>query len=685
MILNLDALGDKLLVGNDAGWALTLHPQPDMKVDEEPTLMLSREHYNAEIEAVLPSGLAGGSYTIAIEGLTDKDYSTVRNGDNRGPPTVARLYLYWRDVNTSVAGYLANAAGLTDFLSPPSGDALRSALVAELWIKEVARKRGTRRYDAVLTCMERAFWALTAQRLTGPRGIVEPTIPDALRRIEEHAGMKPRALLAPEGFRPDDKLSLATTGEHPPSQSVEIPVGTSYRLALAKIGERIEQLTGKRGRGMLLIRDGKLHVGPRAIPLQGEPKRLTPAGGLLAITAGEPVPRDPNLTGEDLVDQAGRPPSRPTFTVTCKGRPDVKPGDVVAVNLPPEDAPHLNPPVGAALLGQLAGPLLPALGGGANPTLLYVSSVKHRLARATGFSSAITGVAIISGDEAWDSWTSGASRENADAQDPAHGAHDAADPAGQAAGAIHALIRRDSETRFHPEIGQVRLATAKQETPDGPPSRTETVWRGLVPPDGGSRGGHRLPVNSDTPSPLPGVPQASPFAWGRCGLVLPRYPGTRVLLVHRNGDPDDAVDVGAVWEAGHGPDAEPGDWWLILPVAVPAGDRLSVADSATPQEHTSKVTDDLIDADGNRVIQVGELTIRVTRDRLSEAGKRPPRADDKDSVTIEHVEGKSRIVITGDGKVTIHAHANLELESDKDVVIKGNNVKVNVSGTMDVS
>jgi hypothetical protein len=35
--------------------------------------------------------------------------------------------------------------------------------------------------------------------------------------------------------------------------------------------------------------------------------------------------------------------------------------------------------------------------------------------------------------------------------------------------------------------------------------------------------------------------------------------------------------------------------------------------------------------------------------------------------------------------VTIHAHANLELESDKDVVIKGNNVKVNVSGTMDVS
>jgi hypothetical protein len=75
----------------------------------------------------------------------------------------------------------------------------------------------------------------------------------------------------------------------------------------------------------------------------------------------------------------------------------------------------------------------------------------------------------------------------------------------------------------------------------------------------------------------------------------------------------------------------------------------------------------------------------VTRGRLSEAGKRPPRADDKDSVTIEHVEGKSRIVITGDGKVTIHAHANLELESDKDVVIKGNNVKVNVSGTMDVS
>jgi hypothetical protein len=497
--------------------------------------------------------------------------------------------------------------------------------------------------------------------------------------------MEPRALLAAEGFRPDGKLPAATTGEHPPSQSVEIPVGTSYRLALARIGERIEQLTGKRGRGMLLIRDGKLHVGPRDIPLEGEPKQLTPAGGLLEITPAEPVPRDPNFAGEDLADDAERPPSRPQFTVTCKGRPDLKPGDVVAVDLPPADVPHLTPSVGAALLGQLAGPLLPALGGGANPTLLYVSAVKHRLGRATGFSTVLTGVAIISGDEAWDSWTAGASRENADADDPAHGAGDAADRAGQAARAIHALVRRDSETRFHPEIGQVRLATAKQAAGgEGAPSRTETVWRGLVPPDGGPHGGHRLEVNSETPSPLSEVPQASPFAWGRCGLVLPRYPGTRVLLVHRNGDPDDAVDVGAVWEAGHGPDAEPGDWWLILPVALPAGDRESVADSATPREHTGKATDDLIDADGNRVIQVGELTIRVTRGSLGAAGERPARAAVKDSVTIEHVEGKSRIVIAGDGSVKIHAHANLELTSEKDIVIKGDKVKVESQGNLEL-
>ena len=69
------------------------------------------------------------------------------------------------------------------------------------------------------------------------------------------------------------------------------------------------------------------------------------------------------------------------------------------------------------------------------------------------------------------------------------------------------------------------------------------------------------------------APYASPFAWGKFGLVLPRYPGMRVLLAHRNGDDDDLVDIGALWERGNAPASNPGDYWLILPAAIHEADR----------------------------------------------------------------------------------------------------------------
>ncbi|MEK8105538.1 hypothetical protein NKG94_11055 [Micromonospora sp. M12] len=50
----------------------------------------------------------------------------------------------------------------------------------------------------------------------------------------------------------------------------------------------------------------------------------------------------------------------------------------------------------------------------------------------------------------------------------------------------------------------------------------------------------------------------TPFAWGGCGLILPRYPGTRVALAYRNGAPDDPVEVGALWPTGHAPVSQPG-------------------------------------------------------------------------------------------------------------------------------
>jgi hypothetical protein len=155
----------------------------------------------------------------------------------------------------------------------------------------------------------------------------------------------------------------------------------------------------------------------------------------------------------------------------------------------------------------------------------------------------------------------------------------------------------------------------------------------------------------------------------------------RVVMVHRNGDPDDAVDVGALWESGVGPDAEPGDYWLILPASVAAAQRAAIADDAQPEPPTGPATQDLIDADGNRVIEVGKLTIRIGRNALRSAGERPPVADPP--VAIEHESG-TRILIRDDGTVVVESASNLELRAKQDIRMKAKNVIAEVEESFDV-
>ncbi len=184
-----------------------------------------------------------------------------------------------------------------------------------------------------------------------------------------------------------------------------------------------------------------------------------------------------------------------------------------------------------------------------------------------------------------------------------------------------------------------------------------------------------MAIQRPSPSPVDGAPYLTPYAWGKTGLVLPRYPGTRVLVAHRNGSSDDPVDAGALWESGHGPDSQPGDWWLILPVAVPEDQRSSLPDDQEPREHTGKVSQDLIDADGNRVIEAGEFVIRVSRNSLKSAGERPDRASDADSITIEHADGGSKITMKSDGSIQIKG-TNIELNASAKITLKASAVEV---------
>ena len=100
------------------------------------------------------------------------------------------------------------------------------------------------------------------------------------------------------------------------------------------------------------------------------------------------------------------------------------------------------------------------------------------------------------------------------------------------------------------DIGQIRGANV-----DGSnrPAQTERIRRAAFAGDGRRHGAVRFEVDPKRHTVFDDAPYATPFAFGKFGLVLPRYPGTRVLLVHRDGDSEDPVDVGALWTRGTAP------------------------------------------------------------------------------------------------------------------------------------
>ncbi|MFF3335589.1 hypothetical protein ACFYWX_39680 [Streptomyces sp. NPDC002888] len=303
----------------------------------------------------------------------------------------------------------------------------------------------------------------------------------------------------------------------------------------------------------------------------------------------------------------------------------------------------------------------------AAPLTLYVTSVQHTLDPEHGFTTVAAGVGALGADDVWDPHPVGLDPVSAHSEP-------AADPATAVARAIAGLGRAAAARTTTAEVGEVRAA-------DG---HAATVWRGLAPGDGAPMQYRRLDVQRDAPDRLAEVGHTTPFAWGAYGLVLPRYPGTRVLLVPRQGRADDAVDVGSVWRADEGPAAEAGDWWLHLPAGVPAGQRAGVADDRLGADPGDRASNDLTDADGNRVIEVGELTVRVGRKALGPAGTRPGRGDSEHAVTIEHADGEASLVITADGTITLTGK-KLRFEAQENIEMKAKNVKVAVEGHMDVT
>jgi hypothetical protein len=302
---------------------------------------------------------------------------------------------------------------------------------------------------------------------------------------------------------------------------------------------------------------------------------------------------------------------------------------------------------------------------------MYVRGVTHRLSRESGFVTMLRGVSV---PEKKEGWFEHAPRKGPATPEPAPH-HDSSD------GALAGLIRQHAAGGGgqRVDVAQVRATSlAGGQLPE----QTEKLRRGLVADDGLPYAAGRLAF--DTAQTLfEAAPYASPFAWGRFGLVLPRYPGMRVLVAHRLGDPDDIVDVGALWERGQAPASRPGDYWLILPAAIDEKGRAAVDDGQEPKEPAGNATNDLIDAEGNRFIEVGKFIVRVGRDTLHAAGTRPEA--EAGPLHIEHKTSGSKIVIDSDGNITIHAGKALTISAEENITLDTKNkVVVKVGNVMDV-
>lgn len=218
------------------------------------------------------------------------------------------------------------------------------------------------------------------------------------------------------------------------------------------------------------------------------------------------------------------------------------------------------------------------------------------------------------------------------------------------------------------ETGLVKDLTADQ------PQRADTYYHQRFE-TGTAQPSLTADVDRDSRRLAANVPLVSPFAWHKCGLAMPVYPGMKVLLAHNLGLPGDVLSLGALWSetpAYEPPPAEPGDWWLCLPVN-PQG---TGADGLGPPADSTKATNDLTGKSGERVIEAKSLTIRIGGSALGNIGARPALGA-ADTFVIEHKSGTT-ITIDANGKVTIDA---TEVEVTGNLTVGGD---ARITGNLEV-
>ncbi|MFL6139704.1 MAG: hypothetical protein ACJ74O_18175 [Frankiaceae bacterium] len=661
--------GPDVKPGSVAAWALTFHHDAATDLGD-PILSIGSDSYDATIAATLPDDLSGGTYEVVVEGMTDEDYAKIRLAT--GDPLAAQLHLWWKDSPTGILGDLASFTGFTDPLGAVTPKPPDHSLVAVLRVDKLSRRAGDRRYEAVIAMRERVVARLAETRVDGR---CYDGMPAAIAALEKAAHVTITTHMLDFLVPGPDDPSWASFGPGTAMDALKGGRSASAHGLLDQVRDGLKAY----GPQVALIRDGALHVGiwnDTALAA----RTVDEDGGLLAIQRGSPKQRDA-AAGER---PDGAPSARDTVTVTALGRPDVKPGDTVTVTLPPEDFPATSPSsLGSALLTAAAGIVTGSFTDEppGPPRTCLVGSVNHKLSRRAGFVTTIHAVVLASDDDTgWDK------AKPASKPSPANGTRApgsaSADVAHEAARAIRDMARGASGAAAN-RIAQIRRHPASTQSGRTPPRHTSEAWYADVSGDGMPAAAQRVQITEKQHGEARDVPYLTPFALGNYGLVLPRYPGTRVLLASAGAGDSDLVDVGALWPRDGGPPSEAGDYWLVLPIGLVQREDIGESDGWVGDGAASH---DLVDADGTRVIETKRFVVRVT-DQPSDCTKRPKPGAPDGAVLIETKSGNgaAQILLKDDGSITITG-TKIALDSGQgDITLTAANVKVSVTGTMDVS
>jgi hypothetical protein len=211
------------------------------------------------------------------------------------------------------------------------------------------------------------------------------------------------------------------------------------------------------------------------------------------------------------------------------------------------------------------------------------------------------------------------------------------------------------------EVGAVKAYSAGSASDT---QHTATLYYGQKSRPSETQPSIRTDVQRSEDQLMKNKPILSPFAWRKCGLVTPVYPGMKAALIHNLDLQDDALVAGFLWPntpAFPPPANKAGDWWLCLPVDV---------DGSAPPADSTSAANDLTAVNGKRVIEAKGLRITIGTSKLRTVGVRPEEGAD-DEFLIEHSSGTT-LTISSDGTLTIQAQS---------VSIKGN---LTVEGNVEI-